>query len=118
MPFGLKLLKEKEFTDLNNKSVSLEKKVSNLETALINRPVIDFLAEDNFSAKYPKYPIPQQALYSIFHVSDTWKNIVGSLRFEIFRNGINFSGKFESKCINENCGKEFDYEISKCTECG
>lgn len=111
MELPWKIMKSSDFS-------SLEKKVSNLETALINRPVIDFTAPDEYSNLYPKYPVLPHVLYSIYHASDVWKNIIGSLRFEIFRNGVSFQEKFACKCSNSDCGKEFDYEIKECDECG
>lgn len=66
----------------------------------------------------PYYPMRFASLYHIMHHSDVLKNVVVSLRQEIFRRGLEIEPKFVSKCTGELCEKEFQDHKIMCDKCG
>ncbi|RLF66038.1 MAG: hypothetical protein DRN30_02900, partial [Thermoplasmata archaeon] len=64
----------------------------------------------------PLWPIPEPFIEFLFNYSDILRNIIRTLRVELFKNGIEVQPKYYSKCLD--CGKEFDEEFDRCPECG
>lgn len=86
------------------------------------RPSMDFftyLTSDE-GVKIPIYPLTYPDMYAIYQYSDILRIVIDALKREIFKNGFEAIGRFEFKCTNRDCGKEFEAEPENmvCDKCG
>lgn len=106
--FGYEFLKSSEVTDLRK---SLSRVQEN------TRPSLDLYEGYGYdSVRLPFLPYGYRVLYDIVRASDILRNVIGSLKGEMFRNGFEFEPKWKNKCLQ--CGREFEFETTECDNCG
>ena len=80
------------------------------------RPDLSSLGDGNAQNVYiPHFPQQNLKLYEIAFYSDVLKNVLISLRREIFRRGIDLKPKFVKRC--DKCEKDYQSNVELCEIC-
>ena len=66
--------------------------------------------------RIPRWYVPVQWYYDVFKFSDTVRNIIRTIRDEIFKNGLVIEPAYAVKC--GVCGTEYETEVEECDVCG
>lgn len=63
------------------------------------------------------FPKPVEVLWMtrLAYSSDILRNVIDKIGYKIFRNGVEWKPKFESKCTS--CDIEYQYDITQCPKC-
>lgn len=108
---GHDLLKTSDLTEIKKEIIKLQ------DSALMNRPTIDFLQTQQNSFNIPYFPSANyEHIYSMVKYSDVLRTIHRAIKSETFRNGLEFKPAYVCKC--PQCDTEFDYKTVQCDNCG
>ena len=66
--------------------------------------------------KVPIYSFSWRWMYDLVYSSDILGTVIRSIDDEVFKNGIDITEKFKTKC--EKCGREFEEDLEECRFCG
>ena len=122
LPFGFKLFRKGKVPEIKNAgAIPIDDRVRRmLESELAEKGYIgaDTQGFRGQRTQYFGHRAMLSDLYTIAYREASIKTATLNLRNEVFRRGLEWSSKFTTKCINEQCGLEFKENLDVCTTCG
>lgn len=91
-----------------------------IKTKKAPNPQVDPYSESGGVTQMPqlsRYPLPPRYLKWLAFNIDILRTTIQHLKNEIFINGIDIEASYESKCLNPECEKTFEYITEQCDEC-